>query len=129
MNWLTPEEAIRSAFEYRWRGTEGPDPILITDFQWGNARVFEVLPGDWNDVTTWSASERPMSPTDWAEITAYIASTGEKMALGEEVMQEQGHPVRVRGYIKRQGHGWNATLDLDEVRRELNSDGSFDEEE
>jgi hypothetical protein len=136
MNWLTPEEAIRSAFEYRWRGSKSKEPILLTDFDVNNLRVLQVSPGDWDDVATWHVLERPMTDAEFSAINSYIRDSRGTMAVGEEVMQEQGHPVRVRGYIKRhyqESHGWNATLDLDEVRRELNSvsynaDGSFDEE-
>lgn len=123
MSWLTLDEATRSAFEYRWRGRKSEEPILITDFDWKNARVVEVLPGDWNDASTWRANERPMTADEFAAINAYINDTQGTMALGQEVMQEQGLPVRVRGYIKRnyqEGRGWNATIDLDEVRKQIN---------
>lgn len=120
MSWLTPEEAIRSAFEYRWRGIKSEDPILLTDFDIHNLRVIEVLLGAWNDATTWTADERPMTDAEFAAINSYIRETRGHMALGKEIMQEQGRPVRVRGYIKRhyhEGPGWNATIDLDEVRK------------
>lgn len=50
MSWLTPKEAIRSAFEHRWRGTKSQAPILLTNFDVKNLRVVEVVPGDWNNV-------------------------------------------------------------------------------
>lgn len=130
MSWLTHEEAIRSAFEYRWRGTKSQEPILLTDFDINNLRVFEVLPGAWNDVTTWQAAERPMTDSEFAAINAHIRHTRGMMALGEEVMQEQGQPVRVRGYIKRPGwnsfgfseeEGWKATVDIDGVRKKIDA--------
>jgi hypothetical protein len=117
-------EAIRSAFEYRWRGTKSTEPILLTDFDVSNLRIVEVIPSDWNNVETWSASERPMTDAEFAAINTYIHDTHGFMALGKEVMQEQGHPVTVRGYIKRsyqEGRGWNATLDIDAVRRQINA--------
>lgn len=127
MSWLTHEEAIRSAFEYRWRGEKSREPILLTDFDANNLRVVEVLPGAWNEVATWRASERPMTDTEFAAINAYIHHTRGMMALGQEVMQEQGRPVRVRGYIRRVGlvttgydvNGWNATINIDEVRGQI----------
>lgn len=128
MNWLTREEAIRSAFEYRWRGTKSQESILLTDFDIKNLRVVEVFPGDWNDVSTWRSRERPMADAEFAAINAYINHTRGAMALGHEVMEEQGWPVRVRGYIKRLGWvscghhedaGWKATVDIDEVRRRV----------
>lgn len=127
MSWLTREEAIRSAFEYRWRGSKSTEPILITDFDIKNLRVVEVLPGAWNNAATWSAKERPMTDPEFAAINSYIKQTRGIMALGREVMQEQGQPVRVRGYIKRRYHedpGWTATVDLDAVRRQIDADVS-----
>lgn len=124
MSWLTHEEAIRSAFEYRWRGTKSQDPILLTDFDVNNLRVVEVSPHEWNNVATWAASDRAMTDAEFAAINAYIHDTQGIMALGKEVMQEQGQQVRVRGYIKRdfqEGRGWNATVDLDDVRRQINA--------
>jgi hypothetical protein len=121
MSWLTHEEAIRSAFEYRWRGSKSKEAILLTDFDVNNLRVVEVTSGDWNNMATCRASERPMTDAEFASINSYIHDTQGSMALGREVMQEQGRPVRVRGYIKRdyqEGRGWNATVDLDEVRRQ-----------
>lgn len=122
MSWLTHEEAIRSAFEYRWRGAKFQEPILLTDFDISNLRVVEVWPFAWNDVTTWYALERSMGDAEFAAINAYINDTRGVMALGKEVMQEQGRPVKVRGYIKRnyqEGRGWNATIDLDDVRSQI----------
>ena len=130
MSWLTPEEAIRSAFEYRWRGNKSTDPILLTDFDINNLRVIVVSPGVWNDVATWRANERKMLDAEFAAINAHISGSKGMMALGEEVMQEQGRPVRVRGYINRPGWrsaghhedgGWKATVDIDEVRRKINA--------
>jgi hypothetical protein len=133
MSWLTHKEAIRSAYEYRWRGTEQTEPILLTDFDVSNLRVVEVTPGDWNSIDTWTANERSMTDAEFADINAYIndtrgfmaLDTRGFMALGKEVMQEQSRPVRVRGYIKRsynEGRGWNATVDLDAVRKQINAD-------
>lgn len=124
MSWLTLEEAIRSAFEYRWRGNKSAEPILLTDFDTSNLRVVEVLPGEWNSVATWRAIERPMTDTEFADINAYIRDTRGVMALSNEVIQEQDKPVCVRGYIRRSGwteggSGWNATVDLDKVRRQI----------
>jgi hypothetical protein len=127
MSWLTLEEAKRSAFEYRWRGSKSTDPILITDFDIKNVRVVEVLPGDWNDAATWKASERLMRDDEFAAINEYISDSRGVMAIGSEVMQEQGRPVKVRGYIKRnyhEGKGWNATVGLDQVRSELETRNS-----
>lgn len=131
MSWLTHEEAIRSAFEYRWRGSKSTDPILITDFDINHLRVVEVLPGAWDDVATWRTTERPMKDEEFAAINAHINETRGAMALGLEVMQEQGRPVRVRGYIKRPGwnsfgfseeQGWKATVDIDDVRKQIDAD-------
>lgn len=126
MNWLTHEEAIRSAFEYRWRGNKSTDPILLTDFDIKNLRVVEVRPGAWNDVTTWNVSERRMTDAEFTAINAHIKQSRGMMAVGEEVMQEQGQPVRVRGYINRPGwsvhqedRGWKATIDIDAVRKQI----------
>lgn len=124
MSWLTHEEAIRSAFEYRWRGTKSQDPILLTDFDMNDLRVIEVRPGAWDDVTAWSARERPMTDTEFSEINAYIRRMPEMMGLGTEVMQEQGRPVRIRGYIKRpykDGPFWNATIDIDRVLKQIDA--------
>lgn len=123
MSWLTDEEAIRTAFEYRWRGNRSTEPILLTDFNIHNLRVVEVLPGAWDDVTTWRARERPMTDTEFSAINDYIGQTRGLIVPGNEVMQEQGNPVRVRGYIKRtDGRGWNATVDIDKVRKRVNED-------
>lgn len=129
MSWLTQEEAIHSAFEYRWRGSKSTEPILITDFDINNLRIVEVFPGAWNDAATWSASERLMTDAEFAAINGYINHTRGTMALGQEVMQEQGRPVRVRGYIMRPGWtgqhenpGWKATVDLNSIRRQIDAD-------
>lgn len=129
MSWLTHEEAIRSAFEYRWRGSKSKEPILLTDFNVNNLRVVEVLPGSWDDAATWRASERSMTDAEFAAINSYIRETRGNMALREEVMREQGRPVRVRGYIRRPGWsnygerpGWKATVDLDSVRKQIDAD-------
>ena len=103
MSWLTHEEAIRSAFEYRWRGTKSHEPILLTDFDIKDLRVVEVLSGVWEDVATWRVCDRPMADSEFAAINAYIHHSRGTMAVGKEVMQEQGRPVRVRGYIMRPG--------------------------
>lgn len=128
MSWLTHEEAIRSAFEYRWRGTKSEEPILLTDLDINNLRVVEALPGAWNDMATWRANERPMTDAEFAAINAHIRHSRGMMAVGEEVMQEQGRPVRVRGYIKRPGwsnyneeSGWKATVDIDDVRKQIDA--------
>lgn len=128
MSWLTQEEAIRSAFEYRWRGSKTTEPILLTDFDINNLRVVEILPGEWNDATTWRANERGMVDAEFAAINAYINHTRGTMALGQEVMREQGRPVLVRGYIKRPGRsnyneesGWKATINIDGVRKQIDA--------
>lgn len=125
MSWLTLEEATRTAFEYRWRGSRSTAPILITDFDIKTLRVVEVAPGDWNDAATWTARDRPMTDAEYAAINEYINHSRGVMALGNEVMQEQGRPVRVRGYIKRPDDhvsGWKATIDIDEVRKQIDAD-------
>src|ERR1043166_9089324 len=77
------------------------EPILLTDFDVNNLRVVEVIPSEWNNVETWSANERPMTGVEFAAINTYIHDTHGFMALGKALMQEQGRPIRVRGYVYR----------------------------
>jgi hypothetical protein len=114
------ESILGKVFKYRWRGArQNTAPILYTDFDASNLRMFEVMPPAalerWDDLSAWSITERGMSGDEFREVAEF--AEGKRMPpLGSVCFSVEGGPVHVVGYIKRPFRDeWVLSTDLDEV--------------
>jgi hypothetical protein len=125
-DWLNAEEAVRSAFDHRWRGIPYSKwPILITDFNPMNLRVFEVIPNDWSNPLTWTVTIRAMFDRELAEIERLLATFPSELrvGVGATVTKYLDRDVHIRGFIKRprlEGNefadDWKVTTDICEIK-------------
>lgn len=78
---------LLSVFTYRWRGEVCDTPILFTDFDPKNLRMFVIQPPRigpagktmawleaWDELSKWSITERPMTDDEFSEINALCAN-------------------------------------------------------
>jgi len=105
-SWLTPEEAIRTAYDYRFRGERSSAPVLLTDFDIKKLRVVEVHPGEWDDAATWHTAERPMTDAEFSALNAYLRNMRGKVAVGAPSLHPaQQSRFRRGGSIGRSARG------------------------
>lgn len=130
---------LLSVFTYRHRGAvQNSEPILFTDFDIYNLRMFEIMPppgdqaspnydlmiggeyfGDWNDLSKWSIHERPITEDEFREINEGIMdyTNGAMSPLGYQLGE-----YKVQGYIRRPRiiadeiiRRWTSSLNIVEV--------------
>lgn len=129
---MNEQTALGGAFKYRHWGRWSSLPILVTDFDIKNLRIFEVRMGDdptaFDDVSRWSIAKRPMTDEEFAEVNAHasVRHPGSQFdwpnVLGKVMFRHKGEPVRINGYIKRPGvnrNRWVNSCDIDEIKARM----------
>jgi hypothetical protein len=133
--WLTKEEAMRAAFDRRWRGLPHSKlPILVTDFDAKHLRVIEVIPGEWDDPRTWIAIDREMTEREFIEINSFIQQLPNGIgAVGSCITKHLDHDVHVRGYVKRPkregsevAYDWILSIDIEKIKTRYGAKSSKD---
>jgi hypothetical protein len=114
---ISNEQIMATVFTHRNRGEQqNHTPVLFTDFDEKNLRVFEVMPPadtkNWNSQAAWSISERKMTDEEFSEIKA---KSGFR-PVGTEVSNPAGGSVRVNGFVKRYPLGWTVSVDTEEAK-------------
>jgi hypothetical protein len=135
-DWLDNEEAVRTAFDRRWRGLPYSKlPILITDFNPMSLRIFEVIPDDWSNPLTWTVNVRLMSDRELAEIESLIATFPPELrvGVGATVTKHLDHDVHIRGFVRRPKldgnevvYDWKISIDIDEIKTRYGARSSSD---